>query len=146
MVGPTVALMRLIFTPKLSSTSTMRFLLAVISSMSTTGRLFSSYFFRSSNPGFLYLVKGSSGLIGVFNISSIDSSLPLPCSTAGAASTVMSGEFFLSSPFVAVGSMSTAMLLSSGSRLSTAGAALLSSLSLLRSTTVASSFSSSVPP
>ena len=138
MVGPTVALMRLIFTPKLSSTSTMRFLLAVISSMSTTGRLFSSYFFRSSNPGFLYFVKGSSGLIGVFNISSIDSSLPFTFSTAGAAATVRSGEIFLLS-LVAV-SIFMSILLSSVVWLS---ATELLSLLSLRSTTVASLLSSS---
>ena len=70
MVGPTVALISLIDTPKLLSTSTIRALLALISSMSTLGLSSSSYFFRSSSVGFLYLVKGSKGSIGVLRISS----------------------------------------------------------------------------
>ena len=77
MVGPTVALISRIETPKLLSTSTMRALFALISSMSTFGLSPSSYFLRRSSFGFLYLVKGSSGSIGVLRISStLTTSLP----------------------------------------------------------------------
>ena len=77
MVGPTVALISRIETPKLLSTSTMRALFALISSMSTFGLSPSSYFLRRSSVGFLYLVKGSSGSIGVLRISStLTTSLP----------------------------------------------------------------------
>jgi len=64
------ALISRIETPKLLSTSTMRALFALISSMSTFGLSPSSYFLRRSSVGFLYLVKGSSGSIGVLRISS----------------------------------------------------------------------------
>ena len=70
-VGPTVAFISRMDTPKLLSTSTIRALLALISSMSTVGLSTLSYFFNRSRVGFLYLVNGSRGLIGVLSILSI---------------------------------------------------------------------------
>lgn len=51
MVGPTVALMLLISTPKLRSTSTIRFLFAVCSAISIYGLPSFSYFFSRSRVG-----------------------------------------------------------------------------------------------
>ena len=65
MVGPTVACIERISTPKLRSTSMIRFLLVSCSCLSTYVRPSVSYFLRSSNVGNLYLVNGSRGLIGV---------------------------------------------------------------------------------
>ena len=85
-VGPTVALIRLIFTPKLLSTSTIRALLALISSMSMTG--FESYFFSKSNEGKRYFVKGSQGLIGTFRLTLLTGSLELANSSPFCTATL----------------------------------------------------------
>ena len=81
MVGPTVARMVLICTPKLPSTSMMRFLLARCSS-SSMDTPSSSYFFRRLSTGYLYLVNGSFGLIGVFSTSVLLKVLPVAFSSA----------------------------------------------------------------
>ena len=81
MVGPTVARMVLICTPKLPSTSMMRFLLARCSS-SSIDTPSSSYFFRRLRTGYLYLVNGSFGLIGVFSTSVLLKVLPVAFSSA----------------------------------------------------------------
>ena len=87
-VGPTVALISRIDTPKLLSTSTIRALLALISSISTVGLSPLSYFFNKSRVGFLYWVNGSSGFIGVRSISSIFTTFPSAFSSSLATSTV----------------------------------------------------------
>ena len=70
MVGPTVALISLISTPKLFRTFTICSLFALISSISTNGLPSLSYFFSKSIVGYLYFVNGSFGFIGVLKISS----------------------------------------------------------------------------
>ena len=73
--------MVLICTPKLPSTSMMRFLLARCSS-SSIDTPSSSYFFRRLRTGYLYLVNGSFGLIGVFSTSVLLKVLPVAFSSA----------------------------------------------------------------
>ena len=68
MVGPTVAFISLISMPKLLSTLTISSLCVFISSMSTYGFPSLSSRLRRSSPGRLYLVKGSSGLMGVSKV------------------------------------------------------------------------------
>lgn len=74
-VGPTVAVIVLICTPKLFNTSTMRFLLAVCSFMSIYGLPSFSYFLSKSSVGYLYFVHGSFGFIGVLMFVLPDTSL-----------------------------------------------------------------------
>ena len=81
MVGPTVAFISFIATPKLFSTSTIRALLALISSISTKGFLSLSYFFNKSRVGYLYFVNGSFGLMGLLKSISGATVFPLASSS-----------------------------------------------------------------
>ena len=88
MVGPTVARIDFICTPNDASTSTIRFLFANCSSSSTNTLPPSSYFLSKSRVGYLYLVHGSLGFIGVFR-----STLPatvLPPAFSSPSPTVIS--------------------------------------------------------
>ena len=94
MVGPTVARMELICTPKSSSTLMMRFLLASSSSLvAKLGRVSLSYSLSRPSVGNFHDTKGSRGLMGVERSAVLATVVPLAFSSPLAISTRMLTSF-----------------------------------------------------
>ena len=90
MVGPTVARMLRICTPKSLNTFIMRFLFASNSSLSTKFTLLSeSYCFSKLRVGYFQRVKGSCGLMGVERSVAPATTLPCAFSCSTGMSTVI---------------------------------------------------------